>query len=100
MTKHEVLLGGEAITSLVMSEEEFEGLMQDVAAGPPVVNPASGRRMRPEDVDAIRAEKHLRMVARGTLTEHLFVKYGVTTRLFSAIVRGQGVEVAKRHLLD
>ena len=93
MTKHEFDAPMGSLTSIVMSEEEFETLLGHIANGDPVVNARTNERMKPEDVEALRRVKHVPLIARGSKTEFLFRLYGVETKLMSCIVRGQGVKV-------
>lgn len=76
------------VTSLVMSQEEFDELVKLIGEGDPVVNLAVGQRMRPEDVQALADAQQVPMVARGTKTEYLFKHYAIEGRYFCATVRG------------
>lgn len=104
MTKHKFRIpkpGGrpgetEELTTLVMSEEEFEDLLRKIAEGDPVLNVATRERMRSEDVDAFRQAKQVPLVARGTKTEHLFRAYKIGTPYFSAVVRGHAERMGLR----
>jgi hypothetical protein len=101
MTKHEFQLpDGSLLVSVVMSEEEFSEMcdfIKELLIEKPPVNVAQGERMKPEHVEAIREAKHLPMIARGTLTEPVFDKYGISTDKASFIVRGQGENVFFRN---
>jgi hypothetical protein len=76
------------ITSMVMSQEEFDELIELIRKGDPVTEVRSGHRMKPEDVQALADAKQVPMVARGTKTEYLFKRYEVDTNYFCATVRG------------
>jgi hypothetical protein len=95
MTKHEFIMpNGLAITSLVLSDEELEEFIQLLMAGPPF---ASGHKFEEKDAIAIRKEKHIPLIVCGTVTQHLFEKYCVSTDWMSVIVRGEGPKVFGRH---
>jgi hypothetical protein len=93
MTKFKFEVNGEIITSIVMSEEEFETLLGQIANGDPVVNVRTGGRMKSEDIEALRQAKHVPFIGRGSKTEFLFQSYDVETSVMSVIVRGQGQKI-------
>jgi hypothetical protein len=103
MTKHEFVFDGETLTSIVMSEEEFDELLDFLkflfmTKAP--MNMRTNTRFTEKDLANLRSAKHVPMVARGTVTEPIFQKYEVTSGKMSFIVRGQGPDVFARYFSD
>ena len=91
-------MGTTQITSVVTTQEDFDNLM-DTLDAMPVVNSRSVRgefTKKKPDTTAFRMLRHVPVVARGTMTEWVFERYGVETQLVSVIVRGAGKNLANR----
>jgi hypothetical protein len=82
------------ISSVVTSQEDFNEFLVDVAAFDGY-DYKRGQRGG-VDVEGLRAVGSVPLIKRGTKTQFAFDRYGVTTDYMSVIVRGQGMEVAKR----
>ncbi len=85
------LPNGIVITSIVMDQEEFnefcdnlKGILHTDRLG------GNMKRADDEQIEQIRASKHLPMMARGTKTQRFFDQYEVTTDYLCVIVRGTG----------
>lgn len=90
-------LPGWELTSVVMSEDEFEQLLakieEVVQSG--VTNARTGERAAPKGtVESLRQARHIPMLARGIKTESIFQYLGVETRYASVIIRGEGERLA------
>lgn len=79
--------GGKRLTSIVMDEDEFEKLVDELKEKWP---------REAATVEGCRAAKHIPAIGRGTVTGFIFDRYNVKTDVISIIVRGMGPEVARR----
>lgn len=91
----EYKINNQVITSVVMDEDEFLALCDELVD---VIDLGIGGRAGADHIAQIKAAKHLPAMGRGAKTEKFFTRYGITSKLASFIVRGQGRNVAKRHL--
>lgn len=77
---------GGPISTVVMDKTDFDDLVQ-------IIKDKFGPS---EHIDNIVQLQHIPMIGRGTKTQELFDKFGVTTDRMSVIVRGQGPELLKK----
>lgn len=90
MTKYVFRLpDSQQITSLVMSQNEFDELCQHISKLK--IKTHDGEQIDQQNLETIRKAKHLKLMARGTTTEQIFKKYEIQTEFLSAIVRGHGL---------
>ena len=87
-------LNGHVISSVVMDEAEFMAFCDELGG---VFNSAQGERADASQIAALKEAKHLPAMGRGTKTEKFFERYGIKGNLASFVVRGEGLNVAKRH---
>lgn len=89
--KKEFMIDDKPFTSVVMDQQDFDDLCDEIGRQQVQVAELSSRqRLTPQMLEAIKQSKHIPMVGRGALTEWMFAKFNVTTDLVSFIVRGQG----------
>lgn len=93
----ELNLSGQVITSVVMDEAEFLAFCDELGG---IFNPSQGERADASQIALLKEAKHLPAMARGTKTEKFFVRYGIKSQMASFIVRGEGLNVAKRYGYD
>ena len=79
------------LTSIVMSEEEFNSFIDFMVASMVDTYGADGVRVQREQIESLRGARHIPMIARGTKTETAFKKYGIRSNFMSVIVRGEGL---------
>lgn len=91
----EYKINGQVITSVVLDEDEFMSLCDELID---VIDIGICGRAGADHIAKIKAAKHLPGMGRGSKTEKFFTRYGIKGKLASFIVRGQGLNVAKRHL--
>jgi hypothetical protein len=91
-TIHRFDIGGKILSSVVVSEEEWDFLI-DMMKTMNRVAIKDGGRITDAQLEHIRKSKHIPMIARGTLTEKVFQHLGVEDALMSVIVRGMGPSV-------
>jgi hypothetical protein len=87
---------GQAITSVVMDEDEFYSLCDELA-GVFNIYPCPGR-VENEQITKLKNAKHIPMMQRGTKTQRFFDRYQIVSDLACFIVRGQGQNVLTRVL--
>lgn len=80
---------GKQLTSVVLDRAEFDHLV-DRCGG--IANP-QGERMGAEKIQSLKDACHIPLMARGTLTEFIFVEFGIETDYASFMVRGAGPKV-------
>lgn len=87
------ILGETKITSVIMDEDEFMRVVDQIQQ-----NPLS--RVPPAEwaghVQAMREAKHIPAVGRGEKTAWIFDRFHVTTKVMCLMVRGQGMELARK----
>ena len=88
------------LTSLVMSENEFNSFIDFLVANMTGIYGSNGERTQSHQIEALRAERHIPMIARGTKTEPIFQKYGIASGFMSVIVRGEGFAVMEKYMRD
>lgn len=89
-------VGDLEITSVVLDKDEYDDLCDELGG---IIDAATGKRVTESEIRALKNNNHIPMVARGSLTEHIFTKYDIETDRASIIVRGKGAEVAQRSLI-
>ena len=98
ITKHILDIQGMQVTSMVMDENEFEELIQQLK-GIIILNKEGGPDRADEaGMEAIRKAGCLPGMQRGSKTQPIFEKYEITTDFLTAIIRGRGEELAKKIL--
>lgn len=85
ITKHEFQSGIGNITSLVMDNDEFHALCDEIQT--------KFSKLSSDDVQKLRDNGHIPLVKRGSMTQFIFDKYEVGTDLLSAIIRGNGMAI-------
>jgi hypothetical protein len=84
---------GTVITSVVMDREDFESLLDELAQVK-----ISG--LTPEEAEQVKKIGYVPLLSRGAKTEFVFERYGVSGKLISMIIRGQGQRIAAEHELS
>ncbi len=88
--------GAWGMTSLVMDKEDFNELITLIENAYDGKNIATSEALDSSAIQRLRDAGRLPLVARGTKTEFLFQKYGVSTEFFSAIIRGAAKRMGLR----
>lgn len=91
--KKEYELPNGRITSIVMDQAEFDQLVDGIEKDPP-----SG--VTKEHIAAIRAEKHIPGIVRGTKTAWIFKRYDVETNIACVVVRGTSTALLNKLLRE
>ena len=91
-----VLPNGRELASVVLDHEDFIKFCDELF-GIAVIN--NDVRTGSALIERLKEAKHLPMMGRGTKTEKFFQRWGVKAKALSVIVRGHGMELAKK-LLD
>jgi len=81
-------INGKRITSVVMDEEEFIQMCDQLSGIFNVLPPAE--RVEDGQIAKLKKAKHIPMMCRGTKTQQFFDRYQIQTDLACFIVRGQG----------
>ena len=82
---------GRVITSVVMDREDFETLVDDLVK-------VEIHGLQLDTIAELKQIGHIPLMARGTKTEFVFERFGVTSKLVSLIIRGQGRRIAEELL--
>ena len=102
-TLHEFVISGDApngekgpwtLTSVVCSLEEFEDLISKIHYMSRATEVKSMARISDAQIAALKAARHIPLMASGSLTKPFFDMFGVTGIYMSVIVRGEGPRVA------
>ena len=80
-------IAGMDIASIVMDQADFDEVCDQLEG---IFDIGSGERTGQEGIQAVREARYLPMVMRGTKTEFLFERFGVSTDRMSMCVRGFG----------
>lgn len=88
-------VSGQDISSVVVSEEEWDEIIQMISESDPIKDRRTGEKISTEFIEALRIKKHIPMMSRGTKTSKFFDHCGVdpSVNLMSVIVRGHGMDV-------
>lgn len=86
------LQDGRGLTSVVVSEEEFEDLIVTLR-NMEVMNVQQQSRVDDAQMQRLRETQVIPLILRGARTMPVFQKFGVNTELMSVIVRGAGPAV-------
>ena len=78
------------LASVVIDQRDFDALCDELAAVKMLVG------ITLDQVAALKSMGNIPLVARGTKTDFLFQRWGVTCDRLSIIVRGKGRDVARR----
>lgn len=84
---------GKLFTSVVLDSDEFDRLLDEVAR-----QPLGGlsEAAWAEQVSALRKLRNITAIGRGTKTQWLFDRFDVKTDTMGVMVRGQGMNVARK----
>ena len=83
--KEVFLLPQGPITSVVMDEDEFTNLVEDLTG---IFNIASKERVDNSAKEALLKARHIPMIGKGTKTQFVFDRYEIETNLACFAVRG------------
>ena len=83
------------ITSVVVSQELWNEFIDELKLRNKIkiYNANDGHRIDDVKLETIRSNKHIPMIARGSLTDFIFLRFGVNTKYMSVIVRGEGMRI-------
>ena len=81
---------GKQLTSVVIDEADFMALADELGG---IRNLHDNIPTKQEDIDRIKAARHIPMFGRGTKTEWIFDRFDITTDWAAIIVRGAASQV-------
>ena len=87
------------MSSVVVSLEEWDDLMKIMKSIQQTImqSPQSYQlRITDEQIESIRESRHIPLMARGGLTEKVFRYLKVETDFLTVLVRGEGLNLARR----
>lgn len=93
------------ITSIVMDEDEYEGLVQEMGKTGLVTPQRVGKRMlMPDEIMMVlRKAKHVPVLHRSPMTEDIFKKYNIHTQQATFTIFGYGhlrIELSKPEIFN
>lgn len=78
------------ITSIVVTKEEFEDIINKIGAQYDGHNAQSGQKMTAEDIEKLKQAGIIPMVMRGTKTQFIFDMLEVETQCLCVCIQGFG----------